>query len=399
MTEKLYSDDSYLLEFESTVEKVQKIEGGYEIILRSSAFYPESGGQPCDMGLLDGQQVISVHENETDEVVHRLEEWNAPVGDAVKGLVDRERRLDNMRKHTGQHILSGAFVRSAGVETVSAHLGEFESTIELSVADLDERALIDAEDMANEAVMKNLPVTISYYDRNQLDALAIRKIPDLEGKYRIIQIGDFDCTACGGTHCHRTGEVGTIKITGKEKLRGHLRVTFLTGRQALMDYRGKHDITAAVSARLTCHFSDLDKSIDKLMDQNAALRKEIGALNKKLLPYEVEQLGRAAESIGGIKIIFGNHNDKHPKDVKELAAAAAEAFKSICLFTAGDRLLISASKGVTPDASRLAALFMGKFGGKGGGSAVFAQVGGLPSEKTGEMLDSFVEIVRSELGG
>jgi alanyl-tRNA synthetase len=246
--------------------------------------------------------------------------------------------------------------------------------------------------------MKNLPVTISYYNREQLKTLPIRKIPDLEGKYRIIQIGDLDWTACGGTHCRRTGEVGLVKIIGREKLRGHLRVTFLTGRQALADYRGKHDVAMALSGRLTCHFSDLDKSVEKLTEQNAALRKEVGALNKKLLPYEVEQLGRAAELVGEIKIISGNYDDRNPKDVKELAVAAAEDFKSVCLFTAGERLLISVSKGVVPDASRLAALFMENFGGKGGGSAVFAQVGGLPSEKTEEMLDSFLNVVKNKLG-
>lgn len=399
MTEKLYLDNSLLLNFESVVVKVQESDNGFEVILQSSAFYPESGGQLYDTGMLDGNRVINVLENEAGEVVHVVDSWGGSASETVEGVIDRERRLDNMRKHTGQHILSGAFVECVGADTVSAHLGEVESTIELSVPSLDEKAIRETEILANRIILENHDVKINYYNRSELDNLPVRKIPELEGKYRIIQIGEFDYTACGGTHCRQSGEVGLIKIVAQEKMRNHLRVSFLTGRQALDDYHAKHMVATELSNKLTCHFSDLNRAVDKLFDQNAAMRKEIGALNKALLPYEIGRLRENAVDIGGVKIIVECYDNKNPKELKELAVEISQSFNSISLLSADDRLVIAVSADVPTEARKLADLVTQRFGGRGGGSSTFAQIGGIPADKRQEILDGFVEAVKTEIGG
>ena len=236
MTEKYYLDDSYLFEFTGRIRDIRKKDAGYEIILDATAFYPESGGQLCDTGHLDARQVINVFENDAGDIVHVCLDWSAPVDSEVTGRIDRERRLDNMRKHTGQHILTQSLIQTVKAKTVSSHLGDEESTIELSIDSITDDDIFESEKLANDTVMQNLPVKISYHERSELEKLGVRKIPERQGRYRIVQVGDFDCTACGGTHCRRTGEVGPIKIISQEKIRGHIRVTFLTGRQAIIDY-------------------------------------------------------------------------------------------------------------------------------------------------------------------
>ncbi|HDL04439.1 MAG: hypothetical protein DRP46_11660 [Candidatus Zixiibacteriota bacterium] len=400
MTERLYYNDSYLLDFKSSVESVRKIDRGFEIVLKESAFYPDSGGQLHDTGTLDGEKVIDVYTGEDNgEVVHVLENWKADAGATVRGLIDKARRYENMRKHTGQHILSRAFIEVAGADTVSAHLGETESTIELSRAELNDDVIYDAERLANRIVLENHPIRIDYLTRDELKNLPIRKIPELEGKFRIIRVGEFDYTACGGTHCRHSAEVGIIKVVALEKLRGHLRVTFLCGLQALEDYAAKHNAVTALSNRFTCHFNDLESVVMKLTDQNSALRKEITSLQKKLMPFEVERLKENNDEIHGVRIVIQSYDDQDPKDLKDLAMQVTRAYDSVAILASQDKLFISVSEGLPTNAKKLAALIMEKFAGKGGGSPAFAQIGGIPMDRRDEYLRSLVKLIREELSG
>jgi alanyl-tRNA synthetase len=397
MTERLYLDNAYLFEFESTVKDIRKIDSGFEVILQSTAFYPDSGGQLHDLGLLDNKKVTGVIETDSDDIVHIVEGWTADVGLAVRGNIDRERRLDNMRKHTGQHILSQSFMRVASAKTCSSHLGEIESTIELTSSAIDDEILLKAERLANKIILENHPIRINYYSREQLRGLPIRKIPEREGQYRIVQIGDFDYTACGGTHCRHSGEVGLVKIIGQEKIRGHTRLIFLTGLQATEDYYYKDKITDQLSGKLTCHFLDLPDAVEKLTNQNSELRREISRLNQELIPHEMARLLEGAREIKGVKLISENMLNKDAKDVKGLANKLCKASEVVAVFAVEDRIIISVSEGIKTKASRLAELYMEKFGGKGGGSASFAQIGGLSAQEATDYLKNFVEVVKSEI--
>jgi alanyl-tRNA synthetase len=397
MTEKLYQDNPYLFEFASRVISVHEGESRYEVILEATAFYPESGGQLYDIGTIEGIPILNVIEKDDGEIIHILERGNLSPGMTVNGQIDRTRRLDNMRKHTGQHILSRAFIEVAAADTVSSRLGEVESTIELSLESLDDAVLISVEKLANNIIRQNQPVKIEYYEREALKNLPVRKIPEREGKFRIVQVGEFDYTACGGTHCRNAGEVGMVKIIGQEKLRGHLRVIFLVGRQAEEDYCEKHTVVNQLSGRLTCHFRDLVKGVDKLTEQNTALRREVSLLSGRLLAVDLKEIAENSPDLGGIKIVTGEFDGRDPKALKDAANKLGETVRAIIFLLCGDKLLIFAPAGIKLTASAMSRLFMERFGGKGGGSATSAQVGGIAMDKRKEYIDHFIGLIRGEI--
>ena len=237
--------------------------------------------------------------------------------DKVEGLIDFDRRLENMRRHTGQHILSRAFIKTADVDTISANHGEV-GTIELSVEELSDRQLDRAERLANEIVMKDLPVTPKFYDESEIKNLPLRKIPDREGTFRIVHIGDYDTNACGGTHCRRTGEVGPIKIIGIEKLRGHFRISFLCGSAALDDYREKHRVVTSVATSLTCHFTDLPDKVSRLAGDNQELRRAIAQQNKQLFEYELAEMIEQAPVYGDIELLTRRFTSDDFNQIKDI---------------------------------------------------------------------------------
>ena len=397
MTEKLYQDNPYFFEFASRVISVHEGESGYEVVLEATAFYPESGGQLYDTGAIEGIPILNVIEKDDGEIIHVLERGHLSPGMTVNGQIDRTRRLDNMRKHTGQHILSRAFIEVAAADTVSSRLGEVESTIELSLESLDDTVLRSVEELANNIIRQNQPVKIEYYEREALKNFPVRKIPEREGKFRIVQVGEFDYTACGGTHCRNAGEVGMVKIIGQEKLRGHLRVIFLVGRQTEEDYCEKHTVVTQLSGRLTCHFRDLVKGVDKLTEQNTALRREVSLLSGRLLAVDIKEIAENSPDLGGIKIVTGEFDGLDPKALKDAANKLGETVRAIILLSCGDKLLIFAPAGIKLTASAMARLFMERFGGKGGGSATSAQVGGIAMDKRKEYIDHFIGLIRGEI--
>ncbi len=396
MSERLYYNNSYLFEFEAVVESVVKQDSYYEIILDKSAFYPESGGQNFDTGTLDNKKVIGVYIGDNDQVVHHCEKWDAEKGQKIIGKIDKERRMASMRKHTGQHILSQAFLRVASADTVGAHLGDTESTIELATLNLSNEILRDTELMTNDIIMQNLPVKISYNEYEKLAELGVRRIPDRRGKFRLVGIGDFELTACGGTHCAFTGEIGLLKIVGLEKIRNHTRITFLCGHDAARDYYQKNEVIEKLTNRFTCNFGNLENSIIKITDYNEYLKKEVGRLQKELLPYQLQKLKENAIEISGIKIIYKIYSNYDFKSLKDLALSITKAFKSIVLFYVDDKLIISVSDGIEYNASYLTKLFIEHFGGRGGGNPVIAQVGGFPVENIDSKMEEFTELIRKE---
>jgi len=396
MSERLYYNNSYLFEFEAAVESITQKDSYYEIILDQTAFYPESGGQTFDCGALDNKKVIGVYVGDNDAVVHYCEQWDAEIGQKVSGEIDKKRRISNMRKHTAQHILSQALLRVASADTVGAHLGETESTIELSTLNLTEENLRKAEEKTNEIIMQNLPVSISYCEYEKLTELGVRRIPDRQGKFRLVGIGDFELTACGGTHCAYTGEIGLLKIIGVEKIRKNTRISFLCGLEATGDYYLKNKVIEKLSNRFTCHFDNLEISVSKLADYNDDLKKEIGRLQKEIFPYQLQKLKEDAIEIAGIKIISKIYTNYNFNNLKDMALHVTKEFKSIVLFSVDDKLIISVSDGIDKDAAFLTKLFIENFGGRGGGNPAIAQVGGITAGDIDSKLGKFTELIKKE---
>ena len=242
MTLRLYYTEPWRRDFDADVLSVEPepSTGRLRVRLNRTAFYPTSGGQPHDMGTLGEARVVDViDDEETGDVVHVVEGRLEP-GAAVTGVIDWERRFDHMQQHSGQHALSAAFVRTANVATVSFHLGDATSTIDLA-REVTAGEIAGAERAANEVVWDNRPVAIRFVSDEEAEKLPLRKPPVRTGQLRLIEIQDWDLSACGGTHVSRTGQIGVIAVRQDERVRGSTRVSFLCGGRALDGFRSLRD--------------------------------------------------------------------------------------------------------------------------------------------------------------
>jgi alanyl-tRNA synthetase len=212
-TQRLYHSDAYTTDFDAELVETTSYNGLPSVILDRTCFYPTSGGQPHDTGVLNGLPVVDVVLREADgAVMHVLGGPATLDGPRVSGQIDWSRRFDHMRHHTGQHILSQAFVQLAQADTVGFHLSPDSVTIDLNRTDIGPATLDAAEDLANQIMAEDRPVRAYFPSDEELVMLKLRKVPDVEGAFRVVDIQDFDQNACGGTHVARTGEIGIIKV-------------------------------------------------------------------------------------------------------------------------------------------------------------------------------------------
>ena len=397
MTRKLYQDDSYLFAFTAEVLQSRPGDGASEVILDATAFYPESGGQLYDLGTLDNHPIVNVYVNDREEIVHLVQGGKFTSGQTVTGEIDTSRRLDNMRKHTGQHILSQAFVREADARTVSSHLSDVACTIELARDDLTPEDFDRVETAANDVIRQNLAVTTSWYDREQLKNMPIRKIPDRDGRLRIVRIGDYDYTACGGTHCGHTGEIGLIKIIGSEKIRGHIRVTFLVGQSVLVDYRQKHRTTAELSARLTCHHTDLVEVMERQTEQIITLRRENAQLRNHLFERELPEIINTAEKLGDVALVVRRADGDDMKILKDQALKITGGYSAVAVLYADDKLMLASSKDSGLPAGEIIRHLTKKHDLKGGGNPVLAQCGGIEPTHMNDVVETALRLIREYL--
>ncbi len=257
MTERLYYQDSYLSAFEATA-----LNAGDRIYLDRTAFYPTSGGQPHDLGTLNGVPIVEVVDEE-DRVAHLLAE---PIASGpVTGELDWARRFDHMQQHTGQHLLSAVLAERFGLATVSFHLGTESCTIDLATPSISADVLEQAERIANAQIVANLPLRVSYEDAALVEGL--RKASERSGVLRVVEITGLDRSACGGTHVRATGEIGSLLIGGTEKVRQTTRLTFVCGHRAIRWTRQLRRDLAAKEGRV----AELTASLKKLATENATL--------------------------------------------------------------------------------------------------------------------------------
>jgi alanyl-tRNA synthetase len=380
VTDRLYYNDSYLIEFPARV--VDKSPDGLRIYLDRTAFYPTSGGQPFDIGKLGGVDVTEVVD-EDDRIAHQVA---APVqGPEVSGVIDWQRRFDHMQQHTGQHLLSAVLVDLFGAQTVSFHLGVDTCTIDVARS-LEPAQIRDAERRANEIVFENRPVTVGFEDSSQ--DLGLRKPTEREGVIRIISIRDLDRSACGGTHVKATGEIGPILIRKLDRIRGNQRIEFLCGLRAVKRARADFDALSSVARSFSAPPDEVAAlaaaQLEKLQDSEKARRRMATELAQA---RGRELYASTAPGPNGIRRV-----------VRRVACLADELRAEAQSFTAGEKSLFLAMGenppaillAASPDSGMNAGEFLksalAKAGGRGGGSATMAQ-GSLPSK---ELLDQFV---------
>lgn len=401
MPERLYYADSYLHTFEAKIVDRLEHDRRPAVILDRSAFYPDSGGQPSDRGRLNHAPVIDVLERESDgAVLHVLAE---PIqADRVTGAIDAVRRLDFMRQHTGQHILSQAFIQVAEAETVSFHLSqeaEGAITIDLNTIDLPAKQIDRVEDLANSIVLEDRPIIARFVTTSELKSIPLRKPPTVTESIRIVEIKDFDWSACGGTHVARTGEVGLIKITKLDRRGSETRVEFRCGQRALIDYRRKNQMINRVAADLTVGYWELDQAIARLQADNKSTRRQLTEAEARWQQLEAQDILNAIESQGGYGLIARVWIDRDAVYLKRTAQLLTLRPKTVALLGATGKslaLTFARSKDMPSiDLSALLKAAAARIGGKGGGSPDFAQAGG--PAVTEEQINAVIEWAARQL--
>ena len=393
MTERLYYEDSYLKEFKAKILKKVKIDNQPAVILDRSAFYPTSGGQPYDIGVIQDVPVVEVVEDR-DEVIHILKkELKEKINSEVVGKIDWERRFDHMQQHLGQHILSGALMKLWSVETVSFHLGEEVCTLDIAKEKLTEEEAKKAEECANEIIFDNRPVKCYFMEGEEdLKRLNLRKVPEKTGKIRIIEVEDFDLSACGGTHCRATGKVGMIKITKWEKRGKKIRLEFICGRRVWKDYFWKNEAIKNISNKLTIKDSELGEAIDRMFEERKEIRKELKEFKEKLQDYEARNLiNRSSLGDDRIKIINKVFEEDNFQEVRELVQKIINLDESVVVLfgvkSEGAKILFACSRALKYDMNGLTRKAAKFIEGQGGGAPNFAQAGGKKAEGIHEALD------------
>ncbi len=371
-TLRRYYSDSYTTRFTAGVVEATEHGGHPAVVLDQTYFYPTSGGQPHDTGTLNGIRVTDVVVRDDGAVLHLLAEPIA--AGPVTGEIDRERRRDHMQQHTAQHVLSQAFIRIADAPTIGFHLGQDYVSIDLDIARLDDAQQSAAFALARETIERAIPVRAWFPDDTELATITLRKAPDVEGPIRIVAIGDFDISACGGTHLANTAEIGLIHWLRTERLKRGVRIAFHAGDRAQRDYQKKQQITSDLGAALSCSLAELPEAVARLQTELQAARREIARFRDEGLDREVAELATsAAAGPAGTRVIVSAWSGRPVDELRALTlkATAGPGIVALLASASADRtqLAFGRSEDVTLDLKpSLDAALAVLGGGKGGGS-------------------------------
>ncbi len=401
MTERLYYSDSYLSRFQANILGVTTLGETSLVYLDRSAFYPTSGGQPHDAGSINGRQVLEVSEAQDGGMIHRVSGAIDP--GTADCQIDWVRRFDHMQQHTGQHILSQAFLTVAHANTVGFHLGADYATIDLDCERLSAEKVCQAEDLANSIVQRNGEVEIRTVGAENAAELGLRKESRREGPLRIIEVKGFDVSACGGTHVRRTGEIGIIAVRKLERVNRQLRVEFFCGNRVLASYREMVSVLDLSARKFSAAWPELPARIEKSIEENGELRKKLQDKNRQLAGALARQL--YAESARGatdrpslIKRLFEGED----LDFLKLIAQAATTFGP-CLVLLGNQseqaqLVLSQHESLNYDLRAWISEGCKRLEGRGGGTRTFVQGGGKNKEELARVLDWMEQQVQSDKG-
>jgi alanyl-tRNA synthetase len=368
VTERLYYTDSYLCDFDASV--VDRSENGRRIYLDRTAFYPTSGGQPHDSGHLAGIPVIDVVDEET-RIAHLVE---SPLLDnRVTGQVDWIRRFDHMQQHTGQHLLSAVAAESLGLETLAVHFGQDVSTLDLEGAQLTGEQAASLERQANQIIVENWPVQVSFEEASE--AIGLRKRSTRSGTIRIVTIQQLDRSACGGTHVKATGEIGALLIRRTERIRRATRVEFVCGARAITQARADYVLLTSLASELSAAPAELPHL---LAAQRLELKK--AESSRREMENRLDQL-RARElyqtalpDAAGIRRVILQDEGISLEELRRIAQAFATFPMAIFIGVADPpAVVLSASPDSGINAAGVLKGLLASVHGRGGGSAVLAQ--------------------------
>jgi alanyl-tRNA synthetase len=382
ITERLYYEDSHLLEFDARVLSLnERDDGAVAVILDRTAFYPTGGGQPSDTGSLNETRVIDCIDLGDDGALHVIQGLAPEIGDKVHGQVDWPRRLDHIQQHTGQHILSQAFVTLFDAPTHSFRVMDHLCEIDVALADPTNERIEQAVDLANRIIWENRPIAIRQVTPDEAARLPLRKDPVRDGELRLIEIADFDLTPCGGTHARSAGEVGVIAVRSWERAKGLTRIQFAAGGRVLTDYRKANKTARDVAEFFSAGRDDTPELVSKLIEDNKKQARRIRKLEQIAATVEAAELIETATILPhGCRLISKTFDDRDGESLKLLAAKLAAQPNVIVLLASRDgdnaRLVFARSSDAPGDMNTLMREACAILDGRGGGKPDLAQGGG-----------------------
>ncbi|MBU8920675.1 MAG: hypothetical protein KOO63_02335, partial [Bacteroidales bacterium] len=381
--ERGYFSEPDRMEFSSIVRKVESGPDGLSRIwLDRTFFYPESGGQPSDRGTLGGQKVVLVLED-NNGVCHHID-GVLSVGETVVGEIERERRLDHTKQHSGQHLLSRVFLEMCGLQTVGFHLGEDMSTIDLDREIGPEGMKDKVERRVNEIILENIPITSRVVLRAEYEEIREKqdeksrirsRLPEDVDSVRIVDVEGVDVSSCCGTHCGSTGQIGLLKITGLEKVRSGTRIEFVCGMRSLTDYSEKHVLADRLARIFTTDWRETGTAVEKLFEESRKLRKEKSELARELASHMASEMDEPDMTIGETGIFVREFDGTDPGELREMVNKIKELPGRVVLFgIRGERpgLIFACSEGVSIDMGGIMGPAATLMGARGGGRGVFA---------------------------
>ena len=387
VTERLYYSDSHLIEFDARVIDVtDRVSGWTAVVLNRTAFYPTGGGQPSDTGTLSGARVVECIDDGEQGVLHVVQGAAPERGTIVHGRVDWPRRLDHIQQHTGQHILSQAFVTLFNAPTRSFRVLDTSCEIDIELQNPTSQIIERAVELANNVIWEDRAIVIRNVTSEEAAELPLRKEPAREGELRLIEIEGFDLTPCGGTHAYRTGEVGMIAVRSWERAKGLTRIEFVAGTRALADYRKANRSAREVAALFSTGRDDAPQLAAQMVEESKELHRRVRALEEIAAGVEAEKL-LATASQGVVTHVF---EGRDAESLKKLAHALIEHPGTIALLGSRDgdtaRLVFARSADAHGDMNALMREACTLLDGRGGGKPDLAQGGGKHVEKLHDAL-------------
>lgn len=392
MTQQLYFDDPLCLEFQAEVTDILPGQDGkVSVLLPRTYFYPTSGGQNHDIGKIGDANVIDVYKGSDNNIVHVLDRDIVP--GSYPASIDRVRRWQNMQAHTAQHIISRAFELALNLETVSANINsDNPSTIDLDTNSVMESDFDHVEEIANSIIFENRQIKNYYITDKDISLIPFRRPPKVTGKIRVVEVDGYDYSACGGTHCPRTGMVGLIKILKFETQNRKIRIHFVAGTQALKVFQTIYHSAREISNVMDTGMDDLANSVQRQFERLQQLRLELEDYKTRFLTIEKNHLLDSALHTENMKVIMKLYLERSPEDLRKLVNMIRSENGYLAILAGLDgrklSLVVGRSQDIQLDSRKILNLHLKKYNGRGGGDHQLAQGGCSLSEDYGSDLFS-----------
>ncbi len=417
-TDRLYYRDSFVRAFVANVTDIRETSRNdgvsiWQIALDHTAFYPTSGGQPHDIGTLRATSrngavlevpIESVEEDESGQLWHYTRK-PLQTGTAVEGEIDWERRFDHIQQHSGQHLLSAVFARELSAPTVSFHLGETTSTIDLNSPPLAHHTLQRIEKVANDLIADDRPVSVRTIERAEAEELlaagTLRKLPEREGPIRLIEIADYDLNACGGTHVRSTGQIGGLLIRSVEKISRGFRVEFVCGQRAVRAARHDFELLGRAAQALSTRPEDIPTAVERMLNESKTAAKEKQKLRDEVATYHATRLVVEEMIQDNLRLVCRMFADRDREYIRILASRiTASVPRTVALLASTEsspaHVVLACGGDLDIHCGNIVRAALAELGLRGGGSAEMAQ-GDLPPEEVVNFLASVTREIRKLL--